>query len=468
MTADDTPRYPRLKPQVEISPVASRPGSVCLRATPGGVEFEMDAGAFMIAQAFDGTRSLAQIGADIEDDGAHRGGARKAEGLAAFLEDLGAIDYLSIPLDPSRSAPRPLETTLTPLRHRCQMCGRSCQGQYTGPLDRDFLARLPDLHLAMSERYPDLVDEPPLRHLGPGGSIAALAVRGVEESCLYRGESGQCRIHEAFGAEAKPLICRLFPLVRVMTETGVRVGISPRCYTWHQSFDQGPAQSAVEMTGVATLPWPIIHAMDTTPPGDAPRRRFIGEGLPEALADEAALLSSLKAPDADFWEVLSVACANYLRRGPLCIDKLAFSKIVRPHLAALGESLTSECGSLPDPPPPLSHLEEVAGLAAALRSLPEHPFEGLDPELLPYALRVVGQFVYLREWSYHPSFHAGALVMLTGVAAAAWSAADRDTFARRLAAWVRVLRLHDNVLRLFPDEATLRSALEGFTRRRGE
>src|ERR1700722_13394186 len=39
--------------------------------------------------------------------------------------------------------------------------------------------------------------------------------RRPDGSCVFLSNEGRCRIHERFGAEAKPLPCRLFPFVLV-------------------------------------------------------------------------------------------------------------------------------------------------------------------------------------------------------------------------------------------------------------
>ncbi|HMF11238.1 MAG TPA: hypothetical protein VKE94_03000, partial [Gemmataceae bacterium] len=48
-------------------------------------------------------------------------------------------------------------------------------------------------------------------------------------SCVFLSDQGRCRIHERFGAEAKPLPCRLYPFVLVPVGDRWRVGMRFAC-----------------------------------------------------------------------------------------------------------------------------------------------------------------------------------------------------------------------------------------------
>jgi lysine-N-methylase len=50
-----------------------------------------------------------------------------------------------------------------------------------------------------------------------------------EGGCVFLSEDNRCRIHERFGAEAKPLACRLFPFVLVPAGSHWRVGLRFAC-----------------------------------------------------------------------------------------------------------------------------------------------------------------------------------------------------------------------------------------------
>jgi hypothetical protein len=61
-------------------------------------------------------------------------------------------------------------------------------------------------------------------------------------ACIFLGSDRLCRLHKAYGAESKPLPCRLFPYRAVRTETGTRLTVSPRCFEAHRSYQSQAAQ----------------------------------------------------------------------------------------------------------------------------------------------------------------------------------------------------------------------------------
>src|SRR5262245_477011 len=52
---------------------------------------------------------------------------------------------------------------------------------------------------------------------------------GDNKACVFLGEGGRCRIHEKFGAAAKPLACRIYPFMLVPAGTEWRVGLRFAC-----------------------------------------------------------------------------------------------------------------------------------------------------------------------------------------------------------------------------------------------
>jgi len=55
------------------------------------------------------------------------------------------------------------------------------------------------------------------------------ALTQKDEACIFLGEGGRCRIHEKFGAAAKPLTCRIYPFVLVPAGDHWRVGLRFAC-----------------------------------------------------------------------------------------------------------------------------------------------------------------------------------------------------------------------------------------------
>jgi len=105
-----------------------------------------------------------------------------------------------------------------PIGHRCQRCGASCTGSRVVPIDHDEAARIRTLAAA----------------LGIPSPLADGALRQNMGRCCFWAADAGCRLHETHGADAKPRVCRQFPIVRA----GNRVAIDPAC-PHHQAT--GPA-----------------------------------------------------------------------------------------------------------------------------------------------------------------------------------------------------------------------------------
>jgi lysine-N-methylase len=113
------------------------------------------------------------------------------------------------------------------LRFTCSRCGECCRGSNVllAEGEADHLASLP---WEGADR--DLAGIQPGAAL-PGDSVPGrLALSRREDgACVYLGSENQCRIHERFGAEAKPLMCRLFPFGFSTVGDRVAVDVSFAC-----------------------------------------------------------------------------------------------------------------------------------------------------------------------------------------------------------------------------------------------
>jgi hypothetical protein len=105
-----------------------------------------------------------------------------------------------------------------PPTHRCIGCGRSCTGSRVVPVDADEAARIE--RLAAELGVPRPLSNGALR-------------RNMGRCCLWSPEGG-CALHAAYGAAAKPAVCRQFPFVRA----GERIDLDPACP--HHLAGEGP------------------------------------------------------------------------------------------------------------------------------------------------------------------------------------------------------------------------------------
>src|SRR5215470_13972558 len=58
---------------------------------------------------------------------------------------------------------------------------------------------------------------------------AKVLAHKADGSCVFLTDAGRCRIHELFGAEAKPLMCRQFPFQVVRTDRDAWVTVARTC-----------------------------------------------------------------------------------------------------------------------------------------------------------------------------------------------------------------------------------------------
>jgi lysine-N-methylase len=104
--------------------------------------------------------------------------------------------------------------------HHCTACCR----ETTIPLSSADVARL---HEQGWDRRPEFQGVATVRRAGLGrGDVLAHRADG---SCVFLTDAGRCRIHEEFGAEAKPRACQLFPLQVVATDRGGAVTVRRSC-----------------------------------------------------------------------------------------------------------------------------------------------------------------------------------------------------------------------------------------------
>jgi lysine-N-methylase len=94
--------------------------------------------------------------------------------------------------------------------HHCTACCR----ETTIQLNADDLARLQQQRWDQHPEFSGI--QTVRRSLALAG--ASVLAHKADGSCVFLTDAGLCRIHEVFGADAKPYMCRLFPLQAVTTD----------------------------------------------------------------------------------------------------------------------------------------------------------------------------------------------------------------------------------------------------------
>jgi Fe-S-cluster containining protein len=106
----------------------------------------------------------------------------------------------------------------------CQSCGVCCRGSIILLSEAD-RQKIREQHW---EEDPDYRQLKLFVRDGRAGSGERLAQR-TDGSCVFLTDAGRCRIHEKFGSEAKPLVCRVFPLQLVPREKNAVLTLRRAC-----------------------------------------------------------------------------------------------------------------------------------------------------------------------------------------------------------------------------------------------
>lgn len=283
---------------------------------------------------------------------------------------------------------------LRPLRSECRGCGTCCHGW----------------QVELAEDEPPRIAEQ-ARALGVAEPIVDGVLRRQDGRCVFLDDALRCRIHATFGSDAKPRVCRIYPLRAVFTEDGLRVGVDPSCTSTIDTWEDGP-----QVEPLRTIEQ--IRQLD-----------------PALIEDERALLALASNPKIDVAHL-----AGALVRDPAAAPELP-AGLVRRLLERLRADGVAEA---------LLHPRRGAVLLGHLAHLPP-ALARLSPDAPPrwsgrlsaahqaFALEVFRRHVFLRLGDPTVPPVAQALLLLAGILACAW-ADPGERFGPALSAWARVIR----------------------------
>lgn len=117
----------------------------------------------------------------------------------------------------------PIKTLQIVERWDCGQCGRCCRGSRID-LDEADVRRLREQQWGQHADFRGV--RIIVRSWLTGRSRLAQRRDGT---CVFFSDAGRCRIHEQFGYDAKPLVCRMFPLQLVPLETTVQLTLRRSC-----------------------------------------------------------------------------------------------------------------------------------------------------------------------------------------------------------------------------------------------
>jgi len=210
------------------------------------------------------------------------------------------------------------------VHYSCTMCGDCCRrfDVLLGPGERERVEAL------------EWGDSGPA--LGPGGGTmpsANPAIRGgrqlarrADGACVFLGERNQCLIHERFGEDAKPLMCRMYPFA--FYRFGDRVGVEVAFSCNAVSTDRG------EDVARKVPEWVRMAFGDGEPRDD--RRHFLRPGVAVGgdlvWEIEFHLVQFLKNRALSFQDRVR-ACAEFLDLGTTGDPAASTAKMFRDAIA---------------------------------------------------------------------------------------------------------------------------------------
>jgi len=157
-------------------------------------------------------------------------------------------------------------------RWDCHQCGVCCRGSVI-PLSPEEVERLKSQK--WNERE-DLRGTPVMVRQSTQGYSHRLAQR-PDGSCVFLLPDGLCRIHKELGFEAKPLVCRMFPLQVVPRDNAAYVTVRRACPS--AAADKGrPVSEQLDFV----RPLARERHLADQPPAAPPLTRSLARGWPAA------------------------------------------------------------------------------------------------------------------------------------------------------------------------------------------
>lgn len=178
-----------------------------------------------------------------------------------------AVERLVVSMvQPARNVnPEPTRTIMSsPVRHLpveqqwdCHGCAKCCH-EYRVTLSEEERERIARQGW---ERDPQFGASPWFKRRGPWWRRRYELAKHDDGSCIFLSSKGRCLIHERFGAEAKPLACRIFPFVLIPAGDHWRAGVRFACPS--AAANRGRALPEHEVQQYADL-WAQQRGVDPT------------------------------------------------------------------------------------------------------------------------------------------------------------------------------------------------------------
>lgn len=155
-------------------------------------------------------------------------------------------------------------------RFACQRTGMCCSGYRVGPVADDVAARIE------AHSFRENVD----RIRAAGGPFRVTEIDGremrvlsqVDGRCVFLGADGLCVVHRELGAEAKPALCRMYPLDVAIAPDGIAyVSLNMECAGFARGQHGPPLEDTVRplIDLLGGLPGLVVPQTVVVAPGRA-------------------------------------------------------------------------------------------------------------------------------------------------------------------------------------------------------
>jgi Fe-S-cluster containining protein len=227
---------PRLRRDLKLQPMHAPPFVAVLRDQTFGTRYKLEPTTARVARAINGRRNMCRLLEHVNRTG---DGRLEAEDVCRVVAMLAAAALLESALTLGGGEPGEGEPAVTwmasahgeaqtpgPVRLRfldgarfaCQGSGMCCAGYDFVPVDDAVLEAVRRHRFSPAVRR--RLGRDPFQQVTLDDGRAVRVIRQEGSRCIFLDDNLQCAIHKEIGIEAKPAVCRVFPLTFALGPDG--------------------------------------------------------------------------------------------------------------------------------------------------------------------------------------------------------------------------------------------------------
>jgi len=250
----------------------------------------------------------------------------------------------------------------------------------------------------------------------------------VDGHCPFLGDDNLCQIHARYGSDAKPTVCKQFPMVAIRAEEGLRVGIDPACYSAFNTHKDGPLVASGSLISTTTTLKPPQHDFE---------KRFLNQC--EVNGMTLGILA--------FW--LADRPPTSKTHLPEGFEDAVVNRVKEADLAHWIETN------------PVGRSIQSALMPTLRFTIEDQPsqWDQLEPAAQQWAVEAIRRVIFLRLALSIPTVAGVALLLLSGAVLCGRANPKGSAFAHAYSGWLRAIRFRHFWTRFTPDSATMQRLL---------